>query len=377
MSKSKRFTAQEAATKLMEDSSEDDSEIEIRSSESESCDESQIVGDISTSEDNSANESEDLSQSATSIMEVDSIENSGDHERLYTARNGKVFSSIPPPTSRTRAANIFTQKSGLKVSITNKLDAFEAFFTTQMFEIVVRETNAHGRRHGNDWSDTDIIEIRGFVGLMYLIGISKGNHENVKDMWEVGPFNRPIFAASMSRNRFENILRHLRFDSRDTRSERRRADKFAPFREFWNCFTEQAKSAYTPGEFVCVDEQLVPFRGRCAFRQYLPSKPDKYGLKIFMLVDCETGYVHSAIPYLGKENNTIATNLAQKTVLKLATDLLHSGRNITADNYFTSFELAQALLNKRTIYVGTIRKKTRHSIGVQSEKKRGSSNVWL
>ena len=112
MSKSKRFTAQEAATKLMEDSSEDDSEIEIRSSESESCDESQIVGDISTSEDNSANESEDLSQSATSIMEVDSIENS-DHERLYTARSGKVFASIPQPTCRSRAANIFTQKSGL------------------------------------------------------------------------------------------------------------------------------------------------------------------------------------------------------------------------------------------------------------------------
>lgn len=110
MSKSKRFTAQEAATKLMEDTSEDNSEIEIRSSEYESCDESQIVGDISTSEDNSANESEDLSQSATSIMEVDSIENSGDNERLYTARNGKVFSSIPPPTSRTRAANIFYTK---------------------------------------------------------------------------------------------------------------------------------------------------------------------------------------------------------------------------------------------------------------------------
>ena len=75
-----------------------------------------------------------------------------------------MFSSIPPPTSRTRAANIFTQKSGLKVSITNKLDAFEAFFTTQMFEIVVRETNAHGRRYGKDWSDTDIIEIRGLLG---------------------------------------------------------------------------------------------------------------------------------------------------------------------------------------------------------------------
>ncbi|GBP00162.1 hypothetical protein EVAR_71070_1, partial [Eumeta japonica] len=34
---------------------------------------------------------------------------------------------------------------------------------------------------------------------------------------------------------------------------------------------------YLPGENLTIDEQFVPFRGRVSFKQYLPSKPDKYG----------------------------------------------------------------------------------------------------
>ena len=33
--------------------------------------------------------------------------------------------------------------------------------------------------------------------------------------------------------------------------------------------------------FLTVHEQLVPFRASCSFIQYIPSKPVKYGLKLF------------------------------------------------------------------------------------------------
>ena len=39
------------------------------------------------------------------------------------------------------------------------------------------------------------------------------------------------------------------------------------------------------GAFVTIDELLKPFRGRCSFWQYMPSKLDKYGMKLFC---CET-----------------------------------------------------------------------------------------
>jgi len=33
---------------------------------------------------------------------------------------------------------------------------------------------------------------------------------------------------------------------------------------------------------VCVDKQLALFRGRCPFKVYIPSKPGKYEIKIWV-----------------------------------------------------------------------------------------------
>ena len=74
--------------------------------------------------------------------------------------------------------------------------------------------------------------------------------------------------------------RVLIFDDKQTREQRRSTDKFAAVRDLWNSFVAQCKDIYSPSECLTVDEQLLGFRGRCPFRQYIRSKPDTYGLKI-------------------------------------------------------------------------------------------------
>ena len=83
----------------------------------------------------------------------------------------------------------------------------------------------------------------------------------------------------MSRTRFRNILKHMCFDNRATRADRQATDKLAAFRDIWTMFVAKLPKYYIPGTDLCVDEQLVAFRGRCGFRQYIPSKPAKYGKK--------------------------------------------------------------------------------------------------
>ena len=56
---------------------------------------------------------------------------------------------------------------------------------------------------------------------------------------------------------------------------------------------------YEAGSNVTIDEQLLSFRGRCIFKMYIPSKPDKYGLKIVSLNDSKTHCMINAIPYCG------------------------------------------------------------------------------
>ncbi|CAB0010906.1 unnamed protein product [Nesidiocoris tenuis] len=50
-------------------------------------------------------------------------------------------------------------------------------------------------------------------------------------------------------------------------------------------------------------QKLVGFCGRCPFRMYIPSKPNKYGMKIIMMCDNSTKCMVNASPYLGKGSN--------------------------------------------------------------------------
>ena len=84
-----------------------------------------------------------------------------------------------------------------------------------------------------------------------------------------------------------------------------------------------------------IDKQLLPFRGRCVFRQYMPKKPSKYEIKIWMMCDCATKYMMNVKVYLGKENNEVARGLASDVVCTLAQPIFgqQSGRNVTTDNF--------------------------------------------
>jgi len=90
----------------------------------------------------------------------------------------------------------------------------------------------------------------------------------------------------------------------------------------------------------------------------MPSKPAKYGIKVWMCCDVDTKYVYNASIYCGKDNANEATckDLGGKVVRQLLKPLHCEGLNITTDNYFTSPGLARDLLKaKKATLVGTIR----------------------
>ena len=139
----------------------------------------------------------------------------------------------------------------------------------------------------------------------------------------------------MSLRRFRMLTSLIRFDSKETRNHRRENDKFAPIRELWTIFVRQLPKYFKPADSTTVDEQLLPFRGRCIFRQYMPQKPAKYGLKFFLLCCSGTSYVMNILPYLGKRSSTDPPerNLGMKIVQELAEPIEGTGRNITTDNF--------------------------------------------
>src|ERR1044071_5533645 len=94
----------------------------------------------------------------------------------------------------------------------------------------------------------------------------------------------------MSHTRFRMPLRFIRFDNDITRPQRCRSDKAAAIRDMWIMLSSNFEKGYRSRECLMVDEQLFGYRGRTRFTQYMPSKPEKYGIKIFWACDAENSY---------------------------------------------------------------------------------------
>ena len=212
----------------------------------------------------------------------------------------------------------------------------------------------HPDRKTQYLNEFSYLELNGFYGLAILYGVFHSNRESLLDLYsEDINKSRPIFKSTMPRDRLRAFFKFLRFDNTATRTERYSVDKLARIREVFETLTNSFSQYYTPGTWVTIDELLARYRGKCPFRQYIPSKPDRYGIKLFVLADAKTFYPINFEVYLGKSK---LNNSPEEIVLRLAT-ALNPGHIITGDNYFTSLKLSNRLLSVRNIgYLGTIRK---------------------
>ncbi|XP_071056574.1 piggyBac transposable element-derived protein 4-like [Onthophagus taurus] len=204
----------------------------------------------------------------------------------------------------------------------------------------------------------DAKEFLRFVGLLVLAGVYKSHNKEITNLWNEED-GRPLFNETMSRNRFTTISQCLRFDNAQDRRIHGSLNKLAPIRALFELWLPTLQDAYIPYENLTVDEQLLTFRGRCPSKQYIPSKPGKYGIKIWAACDSKTSYAYNCQIYIGKTADQRERNQGKRVVLDpskpLTMGLEGSGRNVTMDNFFISLDLAREMEKKLTL-LGTIRK---------------------
>lgn len=154
-------------------------------------------------------------------------------------------------------------------------------------------------------------------------------------------------------------MRYVRFDDVNYRETRKQTDKLAPIRKTFSIVVSNFGKFYSPtSDVVTIDEQLFAFRGKCSIRQYIPSKPAKYGIKHFALGDVKSAYTINLETNVGSSPRD-HFGTATHVVLRLVEPIFGHNRKVTGDNWFTSMSLITELTERNLTYVGAVRKNKR------------------
>ncbi|KAJ1372738.1 hypothetical protein KIN20_038457 [Parelaphostrongylus tenuis] len=124
-----------------------------------------------------------------------------------------------------------------------------------------------------------------------------------------------------------------------------------------NLSIETAKESTDLARNVCIEEFLVPFRGKIELSQRIQNRRHKYGVKMFKL-RTRSGYTYSVTVHAGTETSRTGT-MTEPVVMKLMDGLLDEGRIVFTENSYTSVSLAERLLERKTHLIGMCRKKSK------------------
>lgn len=274
----------------------------------------------------------------------------------------------------------FTANFGLQVQIdenADPIDYFSKFMNDADFDQIALETNRYYQQiratrgykpyaRMNSWYDTVGGEIKQFLGMTILMGLV--DKPLLSAYWSTDSLDStPYFSECMPRDRFMNLLSFLHLVNNET-APHRDDDDFDPLykvRPIYDVLSSRFRSTYYTEEHIVIDEGMVPWRGRLRFRQYIPNKPDKFGMKLYVLSESSSGYVSDFDVYTGADFDPdpaaeVGENLlghSYQVVMGLLRrgNLLNKGYTLYLDNYYSSPILFDRLSAEDTPAVGTVR----------------------
>ena len=155
------------------------------------------------------------------------------------------------------------------------------------------QTNLYAEQHFQSNPDdkssrfltpTTATEIQHFLTLYFLSGIVQ--KPKIRQYWSTDSLLQTlVFNQVMTKNRFQKILQFLYF-----------ADNYMML---LTLVVHRFKTVHIPSENISKDKELLFYKGRLSFKQYIPSKRARFGIKLFSLCE-DSGYLWNSFVYLGK-----------------------------------------------------------------------------
>lgn len=242
------------------------------------------------------------------------------------------------------------------------LDFFRLLFDDVMVENIIKYTSDKATKLSDNkpqarrsplrnFKPISRQEFNKFLGLCIAMG--NIHMPSLKHYWKMKNtiYKHPIFGQTMARNRFQVILRALRFyDTNIPVTKKEKIDYIVK-----NC-VKNFQTYYSPGKHLSIDEALLGFKGRLSYRQYIPLKRSRFGIKLYELSTSE-GYVLNVILYTGKGtvSDDKGNGHSYQIVMKLLKNYFGKGHALYMDNFYNSIPLSEKLLKRGIQVTGTLR----------------------
>lgn len=263
-------------------------------------------------------------------------------------------------------------RRGILVDTTDysPVDFFKLFFPNRLFETMVDNTNLYAEQffqsqsefsqysRFRNWVPTTVSEIEAYVALQIAMGIN--NKPELEDYWGTFWLTRNLFCDVMPRNRFELLTAFLHFNDNTTRVQRGEVgyDPLHKVRPILDIVDPLYTSLYTPAKELALDESMIKYKGRIFFRQYLPAKPTKWGIKTFALCESDTGYALKFLIYTGKTTFPVDASsrltMTEQVAVNMVQGFENKGHVLYMDNFYSSPQLFMALKEKGIGACGTV-----------------------
>ena len=173
----------------------------------------------------------------------------------------------------------------------------------------------------------------------------------------------PGFGEVMPRNRYQLLNSFLHFNDNAEQVARGQPgfDPLFKVRPLIDISTPTYQQHFHPRAQLSVDESLAPFKGRLSYKQYIPNKPKKWGVKLWVVCDARTGFCLDWIPYTGHEvaPSRSTDSETERIVKRLVEPFFNSDRAVYMDNYYSSVPLFRQLKCEGLGACGIIRQNRR------------------
>ncbi len=241
----------------------------------------------------------------------------------------------------------FFDKVVLETNLARKRKQMEDEKTRRRF-ISIRRKKVVRRSHMVKWKDLTVDEFKTFLGLFYWMGLVR--LPDMGDHWSTEAiFNNIKFKEHMSRDRFLQILRHMKFHDSSLKVLTSPENKLSVLMD---AVLQNSKVFYTPSSTLSLDESMVSFKGRHKDKVFMPSKPIRIGFKAFVVCEADTGFLLEWMMYNKDEGKR--TKRIVNTVQDLLGFNIYQSKVVYMDRYYSSKEVFLTLQEKGIYACGTI-----------------------